>query len=436
MSGMNRIRVNVLTAVNSANVSRSGDVYTVRDVVHAVDGIVLNRRLYPGKELQRAASGLNGVPAPAGHPKDSKGRHISATNGEALAASWVGAYCTNARYEGGRALCDVVINAEQARAMSKGRDLLSRLDAAIDGSSTEPINVSSGLYLREVAANGESLGKAYNSVATDMQFDHLAILLDEVPAGTPAEGIGMFVNADGSESAVESAQLDQTPADRRHTGLLGWVRRLLGNASELSFDQISDVVRAALPDGAWPIEIYARHLVWADRDNRLWRQDYSLSSDGATATLTSDPAEVARRVDYLPIATNSHKDQDPMKDHILAALGAAGVSAEGKSDAQLLQAYNALVSSSAAAPLQAQLTAVNAELQKHKDAAALVENAKREELVKALATNGALTADDLRLLPVATLERIAAASKGAAPLLTGNAGTGADEFAGYDINKL
>jgi hypothetical protein len=348
----------------------------------------------------------------------------------------VGAYCTNARYEGGRALCDVVINAEQARAMSKGRDLLARLDAAIDGSSTEPIGVSSGLYLREVAANGESRGKPYRAVATDMQFDHLAILLDETPAGTPAEGVGMFVNSDGSEQAVESARLDQAPADKRHAGLLGWVRRLLGNASELSFDQISDVVRRALPDGAWPIEIYARHLVWADRDNRLWRQDYSLSSDGATATLTSDPTEVARRVDYLPVATNSHKDHDPMKDHILAALGAAGVSAEGKTDAQLLQAYNALVSSSAAAPLQAQLTAVNAELKTLKDAAALIENAKRDELVKALATNGALTADELRLLPVATLERIAATSKGAAPLLTGNAGTEADEFAGYDINKL
>jgi hypothetical protein len=30
-----------------------------------------------------------------------------------------------------------------------------------------------------------------------MQFDHIAILLDEPGAGTPDEGVGMFVNADG-----------------------------------------------------------------------------------------------------------------------------------------------------------------------------------------------------------------------------------------------
>ncbi len=32
-----------------------------------------------------------------------------------------------------------------------------------------------------------------------MQFDHIAILLDEPGAGTPEEGVGLFVNADGQE---------------------------------------------------------------------------------------------------------------------------------------------------------------------------------------------------------------------------------------------
>jgi hypothetical protein len=37
-----------------------------------------------------------------------------------------------------------------------------------------------------------------------MQFDHIAILLDEPGAGTPEEGVGMFVNADGQEGEVET----------------------------------------------------------------------------------------------------------------------------------------------------------------------------------------------------------------------------------------
>ena len=206
-------RINIVTAVNAANVSKSGNVYTVRDVVHAVDGIVLNRRMYPGNELKKAVKGLNGKPAPAGHPKDSKGRHISATNGEALAAAWIGAYCQNSRYEGGRAMVDIVINGDQAKALDAGRRVIERLDAAIAGTNAEPIGVSSGLFLEEVAANGKSLGKEYSAIATNMAFDHIAILLDETPAGTPEEGVGMFLNSAGQEEEIEVGVLNAEDAD-------------------------------------------------------------------------------------------------------------------------------------------------------------------------------------------------------------------------------
>lgn len=431
---MKKHRVNIVCAVNAANVSKSGERYTVRDVVHAVDGIVLNGRLYPGDELAKAAEGLEGRPAPAGHPKDSKGRHISAANGEALASAWVGAYCVNARYEGGRALCDIVINADQARAMQPGRDLLARLDAALDGTNSDPISVSSGLFLREIAANGESRGKPYRAVAADMQFDHLAILLNEAPAATPAEGVGMFVNSDGSESKVEQVQLDTAPADKRHAGLLGWVRRLFGNTSEMSFDQVQSMLRRVLPEDGWPIEIFSKYLIWAGEGNRLFRQDYAVASDGLSVSLTSDPVEVTRRVDYPPV---TNQEIDPMKDQILAALNAAGISTEGKTDAQVLQAYNALVGNGAAQPVRDQLSAVNAELKTFKDAAAAVENAARDALVLKLATNAAgLTADELKALPISALQKLAGAAQGAAPVVVGNAGAKADEFAGYDINAL
>ncbi|RYF54371.1 MAG: DUF2213 domain-containing protein, partial [Comamonadaceae bacterium] len=117
---MSKKRINILTTVNSANVSKIGDIYTIRDVVHAVDGIVLNGRLYTGKELAKGVATLESRPAPAGHPKDRKGRHISASNGEALGASWIGAWCVNSRYQGGRALCDINVNAAQAIALPAG----------------------------------------------------------------------------------------------------------------------------------------------------------------------------------------------------------------------------------------------------------------------------------------------------------------------------
>ncbi len=421
-------RVNIVTAVNAANVSKSGGTYTVRDVVHAIDGIVLNQRLYPGEELQKSVAGLDGRPAPAGHPKDAKGRHISASNGEALSAAWIGAYCTNSRYEGGRALCDIVINEAQAKALPAGAKVIERLDAAISGTNAEPIPVSSGLLLQEVAANGESRGKRYRSIATNMQFDHLAILLDEKPAGTPEEGVGMFLNAAGAEEPVESATLDQSPQDRRYEGLTGWVRKLLGNESDLSFEQIAEGLRALLPKDSWPREVFARYLVWVDyTTDKLWRQDYSIGSDGSLA-LVGQPVEVRREVKYEPVS-NQHERADAVKDKILAALNAAGIKTEGLDDAQLLTAYNALV----VQPVQGQLTAANAKVAEFEAAATAAQNAERDALAIELAVNSSLTVDDLKLLPLARLKELKANAK-AAPVVVGKTGDKQSEFTGYSLN--
>lgn len=423
-------RVNIVTAVNAANVSKTGGTYTVRDVVHAVDGIVLNSRLYTGDELAKSVAGLNGRPAPAGHPKDSKGRHITATHGEALGMAWIGAWCTNSRYEGGRAVCDIVINEAQAKALPAGAKVLERLDAAISGTNTEPIAISSGLLLQEVAANGDSRGKKYRCIATNMQFDHLAILLDEKPAGTPEEGVGMFLNATGAEEPVESAKLDLSPEDKRFTGLTGWIRKLLSNQSELSFDQISEGLRALIPEDAYPREVFPRYFVWADyKADKLYRQDYSIASDGSLA-LTSEPVEVRREVTYEPVS-NHQERADAVKDKILAALNAAGIKTEGLDETQLLTAYNALV----AKPVQEQLTAANSKIAGFEAEKTAAENAERDGLARELAVNSSLTEADLKLLPLARLKELKATAK-AAPVTVGGAGTPAvNEFAGYDMNN-
>ncbi len=39
-----------------------------------------------------------------------------------------------------------------------------------------------------------------------MMFDHVAVLLDEPGAGTPEEGVGIFVNSEGDEQQIEVAR--------------------------------------------------------------------------------------------------------------------------------------------------------------------------------------------------------------------------------------
>ncbi len=425
---MSTKRVHIVSAVNAANISKSGNTYTIRDVVGAVDDIVMNRRLYPADQLAAGVKSLNGKPAPAGHPKNSKGQHISAANGEALAAAWIGAYCTNARHEGGRTLTDILVNGDMAMATEQGKKLVERLDAAIAGTNADPIHVSTGLNLIEVVANGESHGKKYTSIATNLQYDHLAILLDEVGAGTPEQGVGMFLNSEGGEDAIETIQVNQEPEDRRYEGAIGWLRSLFTN-KDISFDQIASGLQLLVPDSCWVREVFPGYAVWVDRDGKNWRQEYHASENGSVAWV-GQPVEVLRQVSYEPVT--NHQEIDIVKDQIIAALNAAGVNVDGLTEAQLLQAYNSVV----AKPHQEALAAANSKIAEFEAAKTAAENSERDALATELATNSSLTADDFKAMPLARLKELKAK---AAPVSVGNSQEQkkpGDEFASYSINSL
>ncbi|WP_255033883.1 DUF2213 domain-containing protein [Rhodoferax sp. TH121] len=422
-------RVHILSAVNAANVSKSGSVYTIKDVCGAVDDIVMNGRLYPADQLAAGIASLEGKPAPAGHPKNSAGQHISALNGEALASAWIGSYAKNARHTAGRTLVDVVVNEAQAKAHPDGAKLIERLDAAIAGTNAEPIHVSTGLMLDEIKANGESLGKKYSTIATNLRYDHLAILLNESGAGTPEQGVGMFLNSAGEPEEVETVEVNHAPEDKRNAGLLGWIRSMFTNSDEISFDQISEGLRALLPENAYPREVFQRYFVWCDyKADKLYQQDYAVDSEGSVALL-GQAVEVRRKVEYEPIT--NHERVDPVKDKILAALNAAGIQSAGLDDAQLLTAYNSLI----AKPHTDALTAANSKLAAMELAANAAADAELTALATSLAVNTSLTADDFKAMGLARCKELASAAK-AAPVVTGNAGKAADEFAGYSLNSL
>jgi len=426
---MHKKRVHILSAVNAANISKAGAVYTIKDVCGAVNDIVMNGRLYPADQLAAGVASLEGKPAPAGHPKNGAGQYISALNGEALASAWIGSYCVNARHAAGRTLCDVVVNEAQAKASPAGAALVERLDAAIAGTNAEPIHVSTGLFYEEIKACGESMGKKYSSIVTNVNYDHLAILLNEPGAATPEQGVGMFLNSAGQPEAVETVTVNSAPEDKRFAGLTGWIRKLLGN-SEMSFDQISDGLRTVLPKDSYPREVFQRYVIWVDyMSDKLYQQDYAVGSDGSVA-LTSDPIEVIRKVEYKPISVNQEKD-DTVKNHILTALNAAGISVAGLDDVQVLAAYSALQ----AKPAQDALIAANSKLAQIELAANAASDAELTALATTLAVNTSLTASDFKAMGLARCKELAASGK-AAPVITGNAGAPVDEFAGYDINAL
>ncbi len=102
----------------------------------------------------------------------------------------------NVSHTDGRVTGDMYVDRRYAESSEKGKRLINRLDEMAAGINSEPIHISTGLLYSGIAANGESKGKKYNEIATQMMFDHVAVLLDELGAGTPDEGVGIFVNSD------------------------------------------------------------------------------------------------------------------------------------------------------------------------------------------------------------------------------------------------
>lgn len=345
---MSKNSVNIISVVNSNNISNEtidGDQHLIiRGVVPIVDDVVMNDGLYPAAEIQKSYNSLEGNLMPLGHPQ-IEGKYVSAQDVRAVNKHHVGAWAKNVRKENDKVLVDMYINRRFAEGSDQGKNLLARLDDLVANQKAEPIHVSTGLILNKVKQSGKSKGKKYSWIATNMAFDHIAILLDVPGAATPEDGVGIFVNQDGSEMGVENVNLSQA-VDYRTENLLDKVRFYFMQNSDLSFDENYRILREAIrPEGndkwsLWIEAVYPKYFIYSDDNSgKKYKRSYYIDENDKVQ-LTSEPVEVVKKIGYEELTTNG--DQNEMKDKILAALNAANVKTEGLDDEQLLTAYNKL----------------------------------------------------------------------------------------------
>lgn len=198
--------VHLVTRVNASQIQREtvdGDEYIRIPSATLPDNVVMNGGLYGADEIEAGYKGLEGTPAPLGHPMKG-GEFISARDPYAINRYWIGAHNENVRRENGRVRLDKVVNVRVANQTEGGRQLLKAIE------DQAPIHTSTGLLLEMEQRAGNSNGKDYTWVARNMRFDHDAILLNEPGAATPAEGVGIFVNSAGEKAEVLTANLDLT----------------------------------------------------------------------------------------------------------------------------------------------------------------------------------------------------------------------------------
>ncbi len=398
------------------------------------DDIIMNRVLYPASETARSFEGLNRTFAPIGHPTDTQGNFISAADPQAIHNFHAGAFNDNARKVGSRIQIDKTINVQEAMKSDRGKRLLDRIKDLEANDKAKPIHTSTGIFLElEMFEQPQTntTGQEFDAIARNLVFDHDAILLDEIGAATPDEGVGMAVNKDGDEIESEIINLDLVPLP--FLGGLPGVDDVppagRGPSIFTLMDQLREAANEAITSEWLTISDMFNDSVVFETDQGFFEAKFIVDAN-EKARLTGIPNRVDRVVSYKP-KVNS-KD-NTMKDLILSALKAADVETEGLSDADAVEAYNKLLLANAESeraeaeekaaaeaaeaaasatntidqvvkPLVEQLESIQNQLKASSDA-------DKETHVKAIINSNqypSMTEEDLNALPVDRVKELAA----------------------------
>lgn len=194
--------VNVSTIVVNREIRTEeleGMSFTVLPSRTLPPNIVMNGILYDEKDVEAKIGTLDGSPVTISHPVIN-GRFADAYEPISQAKFGLGGAFNKVRgkADDGSWIVEKYIPTEQLHNTERGK----KLAEAIKGK--KPIHTSTGVYLtREPEIGTNAAGQEYQYRAKIDKFNHDAILLNEVGAATPEQGVGIFVNADGEQEETE-----------------------------------------------------------------------------------------------------------------------------------------------------------------------------------------------------------------------------------------
>jgi hypothetical protein len=192
------MQVNITTKVNSQSIRRetyNGREHLVLPSYTLPANVVMNGGLYTQEQIDAHYKGLEGTLAPLGHPQVN-GEFVSAFSPEGLVVGFVGAWNRNVKKSGNRIYLEKWVDVSKAEESPGGRELLERVAAIERGDDVPPIHTSVAAFLDQLEPNEQQRATGAEWVAKIHSMDHDAILLHEVGAATPEQGVGLMVNAD------------------------------------------------------------------------------------------------------------------------------------------------------------------------------------------------------------------------------------------------
>ncbi|WP_105634328.1 hypothetical protein [Cronobacter dublinensis] len=287
------MQVNVTTKVNSQSIRRetyNGREHLVLPSYTLPANVVMNGGLYPASEIDAHYQGLEGTLAPLGHPTVN-GQFVSAFSPEGINVGHIGAWNRNVKKSGNRVYAEKWVDVQVANQSEGGRELLERVAAIERGDDVPPIHTSVAVFLDQLEASEQQKAQGIEWVAKINAMDHDAILLHEVGAAQPEQGVGLMVNADQAKSIKTNsgALVGESYRERE---------RRLEKAARDKFATGPD-------DYAWIADFTDSQAIVIRNGGDA--QVYGYTSDGGQITFDDTGTKVARQESWVAIVANKFK---------------------------------------------------------------------------------------------------------------------------------
>ncbi|EKA5401296.1 hypothetical protein OJ836_001731 [Cronobacter sakazakii] len=287
------MQVNVTTKVNSQSIRRetyNGREHLVLPSYTLPANVVMNGGLYPASEIDAHYQGLEGTLAPLGHPTVN-GQFVSAFSPEGINVGHIGAWNRNVKKSGNRVYAEKWVDVQVANQSEGGRELLERVAAIERGDDVPPIHTSVAVFLDQLEASEQQKAQGIEWVAKINAMDHDAILLHEVGAAQPEQGVGLMVNADQAQSIKTNsgALVGESYRERE---------RRLEQAARDKFATGPD-------DYAWIADFTDSQAIVIRNGGDA--QVYGYTSDGGRITFDDTGTKVARQESWVAIVANKFK---------------------------------------------------------------------------------------------------------------------------------
>lgn len=207
--------------VNRSQISITDTHYNIKSIPITVDDAVMNNVHYDAEDNAKGIPSINGQPVTLSHP-DSDGVNISGKEGKGLADFFSGGTITNTYNMGGVWYADASIKKNMLKAQDDGERYANALETKSD------IGVSTGLTFAYNEMQGKNKkGQPYTKRAVNQKYDHLAMLLDERPAGGDAT-VMRFNNKDVEVVNINTLIDSPTITPEQEKTFMSWLFNKLG----------------------------------------------------------------------------------------------------------------------------------------------------------------------------------------------------------------